>query len=101
MRINVKNGTIFLGYAATEAGKIRVGEVRCMDVRLFTPADFCPVFADTNEIGLVERLYVEVNPENDELYGDDAIRHINPRDILSGTIIDPKDFFAERMGGKE
>ncbi|MEC2869497.1 hypothetical protein ACIQHV_11435 [Bacillus bombysepticus] len=100
MRTNVKNGTIFLGYAATVGDKIRIGNKRLMNIEYFTLADFCPVLAETNEKGVVKRLYVDVNCEADEIFNN-AIRHIKPNDVLTGTIIDPKDFFAERTGGKE
>ncbi|EJR43715.1 hypothetical protein IIM_05353 [Bacillus cereus VD107] len=80
MKTNVKNEIIFLGEVATEDDTLRIGEVGLLDIRFFIPTDFCPVFAERNEKGIVERIIIDVNPENWHLY------MMDDDDIITGEI---------------
>jgi len=89
MRTNVKNGIIFLGQVATDTATIRIGEIEPsnLDLKFTTKADgFYPVFAETNDKGMVERLFIDVNPNNWNLFKNDEITIIDPDDIIDGTI---------------
>jgi hypothetical protein len=98
MRTNIKNGIIFLGQVATDTATIRIGEIEPsnLDLKFTTKADgFYPVFAETNDIGMVERLFIDVNPNNWDLFMNDKITIIDPENVVSGRIEDaqkaPKD----------
>ncbi|TDL74250.1 hypothetical protein [Peribacillus frigoritolerans] len=87
MRTNVRNGIIFLGEVATDTGTIRIGEIRTLDLEFATKADgFYPVLAETNETGMVERIFIDVNPRNWNLFKNDEITIIDPDDVVTGTM---------------
>lgn len=69
LRTNVKNGIIFLGEIATDTATIRIGDIKSsqLDFKFPTKADgVYPVFTETNEKGMVERIFIDVNPKNSD-----------------------------------
>lgn len=89
MKTNVKNGLIFLGEVATDTATIRIGDIAPsqFDFEFITNADgFYPVLAETNESGMVERIFIDVNPRNWNLFEYDEVTMIDPDDIITGEI---------------
>ncbi|HFK1661931.1 hypothetical protein [Bacillus cereus] len=89
MRTNVKNGIIFLGEVATDTATIRIGDIKSsqLDLKFSTKADgFYPVFTETNEKGMVERIFIDVNPQNWDLFKNDEVTIIDPEDIITGEV---------------
>ena len=92
MKTNVKNGIIFLGEVGTDTATIRIGDIEPshLDLEFTTKADgFYPVFAETNEIGMVERIFIDVNPSGWDLFKNDKVTVIDPEDVVSGEIDKP------------
>lgn len=89
MRTNVKNGIIYLGEVATDTATIRIGEVSPshLDLEFTTKMDgFYPVFGETNEKGIVERIFIDMNPLSLNLFENDSITKIDPLDVIAGEI---------------
>ena len=86
MKTNVKNGIIFQGEVATDAATIRIGEIEPsqLDLEYVTKIDgFYPIYGETNEKGIVERLFIDVNPHNLNLFENDEVTIIEPEDIVT------------------
>jgi hypothetical protein len=89
MKTNVKNGVIFLGEVATDSATIRIGDIGLLhsDFIFTTKADgYYPILAETNEIGMVERIVIDVNPHNWDLFKNDTVTNIHPNDIVTGKV---------------
>ncbi len=89
MRTNVKNGLIFLGEVATDTATIRIGEIEPshLDFEFVTKADgWYPVLGETHEYGTVERIFIDVNPNDWNLFENDPITEIDPDDVIAGEI---------------
>lgn len=100
MKTNVKNGIIFLGEVATDTATIRIGDIEPsqFDFEFITNADgFYPVLAETNESGMVERMFIDVNPRNWGLFKNDNVTIIDPDDVITGEIKDNECSEQERI----
>lgn len=89
MITNVKNGTIILGDISTNTATIRIGDIdpSQFDFEYNTKSDgFYIVLGDTNEKGIVERIWIAVNSHNCNLLENDEVIIIDPDDVIAGTI---------------
>lgn len=89
MKTNVKSGIIFLGEVAADNGIIRIGkkDPSSCDYEFDTKVDgFFPVYAVTNENGLIERISIDVNPYKWDVFKFEPMTIISPLDIVTRTV---------------
>lgn len=90
MKTNVINGTILLGEIAAENGKIRIGKKTPSeyDYQFDTKVDgYFTVYGITDGSGLIDKIYIDVNPYKWNVFRSEPVTIISPLDVISGMIV--------------
>ncbi|MDM5334972.1 hypothetical protein QUF56_17385 [Ureibacillus composti] len=90
MKTNVISGIISLGEVAADNGVIRIGRKNpsSNDYEFDTKVDgFFPLYAVTNGSGLIEKIFIDVNPYKWNVFRCEPITIISPLDVITGMIV--------------
>lgn len=90
MKTNVINGTIFLGEVAADNGVIRIGKNNPSsdDYEFDTKVDGTfPLYGITDGSGLIDKIYIDVNPYKWNVFRSEPVTIISPLDVVSGIMV--------------